>query len=230
MRALLLAIAISLTGLVVGACDKGTPVTPAGATLLVTANPAQIAVEGTSTITVTALRSNGTPVNPGTEIRLDTNLGTVPAIVTTDDRGFATAILRGDGRSGTAKVTARSGVATAATVDVKVGAKVDKVTLQPTPTSIDTSATRIVSLLAVVRDDQGQPVPGVGVTFGTEAGKLASLGAIILTNSRGEATDDLTVRPGDASTQTDGMIAVTATATGGGGTATATAQVLLHGS
>jgi len=90
MRALTTIVAISLTALGLTACDKGVPTAPAGATLVLTASPLTIPTStGTSTITVTALRSGGQPVNPGTEIRLDTTLGTIEPIVTTDERGQA---------------------------------------------------------------------------------------------------------------------------------------------
>src|SRR6185503_2151782 len=69
MRALPTIVAISLTALGLMACDKGIPTAPAGTTLVVTANPVTIPNQnGTSTITITALRSGGQPVNPGTEI------------------------------------------------------------------------------------------------------------------------------------------------------------------
>ncbi len=228
MRALPTLIAISLTTLGLGACDKGIPTAPDGAKLTITASPLQISARGTSTITVTALRSSGIPVNPGTEIQLDATLGSVPDVVTTDERGIARATLTGSGVAGTAKVTARSGTAEAATVEVQVGFKVDRITLQATPTSIDVEATSNVTLLAVVRDDLGQPLPGANVVFGTEAGTLASRGAIVVTNQRGEATDHLTVSPTDAATVASGTLRVTAEVSGGGGSATATSDIAIR--
>src|ERR1044072_1567713 len=134
MRALPTIVAISLTALGLTSCDKGIPTAPAGAVLVLTASPLTIPTStGTSTITVTALRSGGQPVNPGTEIRLDTTLGTIEPIVTTDERGQAVAILRGTGTGGEATVTARSGTAAAVTLKVNIGNPAETVTVTAVP-------------------------------------------------------------------------------------------------
>jgi hypothetical protein len=220
MRAARTILAISLTALALAACDKGDPVAPTGAKLTITANPAQIAANGTSTIRVRAVRASGLPVNPGTEIRLFTTLGTIDEVVTTDDSGFAIAELHGTGQQGTAKVTASSGGAAEATADVVIGQKATTLTLQGAPSSIDPTTTTRVTLTALVRDDRGDPIPDVLVVFTTEAGSLASRGTGVRTNSRGVATDTLTVTAANASAVSDAIITVNATATSGGGTAT----------
>ena len=248
MRALPSILAISLTALNLLACDKGSPTAPPGAKVFLSVSPLQIGANGTAVVTVTVLRSSGQPVNPGTEVRLDTSLGTleplvagtVPMatvstesagatlIVTTDQRGIADALLRGSGQSGTAKVTARSGTAEAATADVKVGVKVDKITLTATPATIPPGEAAHVSLLAVVRDDQGQPIPDANVIFTTNVGRLASQGAIVVTDARGQARDTLDASA-DAVDTSGGTITVTAQAAGGGGSITATATITVRG-
>lgn len=90
-------------------CDKATPTAPSGSILSISANPRQISVSGTSTISIVGRRSNGSPLAEGTEIRLAANIGTVDQLVTLDRNGEATAILRGDGRIGVATVTATTG-------------------------------------------------------------------------------------------------------------------------
>jgi hypothetical protein len=178
------------------ACDSASPVAPTGTLLSISASPNEIGTNGTSSIRVTALRSNGTPVNPGTIIRLDTTLGTIDEQVETDDQGVGRATLTGDGRVGTATVTARSGSAEAATVDVMVGKVASSVSLQATPPSIpETGGT--VELLALVRDDQGQQLAGATVNFTTEIGTLASSGGFQVTDSTGQASDVLTVLEDD---------------------------------
>ncbi|HEV8578518.1 MAG TPA: PKD domain-containing protein [Thermoanaerobaculia bacterium] len=175
-------------------CDKATPVAPSGSTLTISANPAKIeTATGTSTIRVTALKPNGTPVNPGTEIRFATDLGTIDEVATTDSSGVARATLRGDGRIGTAKVSATTGgVAMAATIEVEVGTSAKTIVLQPTPTSLPDTGGR-VTLLAIVRDSRGQALAGQGVNFTTDVGQLGSRGSIVTTNAAGEARDTLNV-------------------------------------
>src|SRR5215210_2642976 len=94
-------------------CDKATPVAPTGSILSLSANPTKIGLNGTSTITVVGRKPDGNPLNPGTEIRLSTDLGTIsPSVVQVDSGGRATATLRGDGRPGPAKITAATADAT----------------------------------------------------------------------------------------------------------------------
>jgi hypothetical protein len=244
MRALPI-LAISLTALALGACDAGTPTAPAGAKLCLSASPLQIGANGTSIITVTVLRSSGQPVNPGTEVRLETTAGSLeeipsgtqaaPAaskaatlIVTTDERGIATARLRGDGTAGTAKVTARSGGAELVTLDVKVGAKVARLTVQANPSSVDPLVVSRVTLLIVVFDELGDPAVGANVVVTTEAGRLDNGGHVVTTNQRGEVVDTLTINVNAASSQTDGAVTVSILAQGGGGNATGTVNILLR--
>lgn len=191
---LCLSLVLAVAGL--AACDKASPVAPAGTVLSVTANPTQIGANGTSQVRVVALKPNGTPVNPGTQIRLSTNLGTIEPLVTVDRDGIATATLRGDGRIGTAEVTASVGADTAASVQVQVGQAAANVGLQATPPSIpETGGT--VTLLALVRDPSGQPLPNATVNFRSEIGSLTSGGGFRVTNASGQATDRLIVSESD---------------------------------
>jgi len=93
-------------------CDKATPVAPAGVVLTISASPSQVALNGTSTITVIGRKPDGQPLNPGTEVRFSTNIGSVnPLIANVGSGGIATTIFSGDGRSGTATITASTGSA-----------------------------------------------------------------------------------------------------------------------
>jgi len=229
MRVLPRTVAICLTALALSACDKGIPTAPAGTTLLVTASPTTIPTQtGSSTITVTALRSGGQPVNPGTEIRLDTTLGVIEPIVVTDERGQAVATLRGTGVGGAATVTARSGTATAATVTVNIGAVVTAVTVSASPASIPAEEAATVSILAVVRGGGGQAIEGATVVFTTDAGRLASQGAIVHTNARGEARDTLNAGT-EAVIGAGAAIRVTAQASSGGATVAGTVDITVRG-
>jgi adhesin/invasin len=228
MRLRLVAAAISLTLFGLVACDKGTPTAPAGTKLVVTASPLVIPPTGTATVTITALRSTGQPVNPGTEIRLDTTLGTIDPIVTTDERGQAVATLHGTGVGGEATITARSGTADPATVKVNIGAKADKVTVIPTPASIPGDESASVALVAIVRDAGGRPVEGANVNLTTSAGRLASQGTTLVTNAQGEVRDTLTASA-DAVANAGTAIRVTAQAASGGASVTGTVDIAIRG-
>ena len=66
-------------------------------------------------------------------------------------------------------------------------------TLQANPSSVPEAGTESpVILTALVRDNLGDPLEGVGVNFLTEVGDLASGGVIVRTNADGVATDSLT--------------------------------------
>lgn len=208
LSALLLVLCLPLV-VAGGGCDSANPVAPAGTTLSVTATPSRIAADGVSVIRVTALRANGTPVNPGTEVRLDTTLGTIDALVQVDDGGVAQAMLRGDGRIGTATVSARAGSTEAATVEVEIGEFARDIRLQATPSQVGPDES--VDLLALVRDDEGRPLSGANVNFQSQVGTLASGGRIKITDASGAVTDRLTVSQDDIDAFNQPSFNVTAT-------------------
>lgn len=192
---LLLSLLLALClGLALG-CSKATPVAPSGATLAISANPARIDTSGSSMITVFGQKANGSVLDPGTVIRFSTDKGTIDATATIKD-GQASAVLRGDGTTGTATVTATTGASVTAMTKVVIGpARVPTtITLQATPPSIDNTKNTNITLLAIVRDDQGQPLPGAQVDFQTDLGTLASGGGLVRTDASGQATDTLTVK------------------------------------
>jgi PKD repeat protein len=117
---------------------------------------------------------------------------------------------------GTATVSAYSGSVEPVTTEVEVGSLVAAITLTADPTSLPETGGE-VTLLALVRDDTGQPLPGATVNFRTEAGTLASGGRFITTDENGEATDTLTVSAADAQGEPDDRITVTVEAGGEGG-------------
>jgi hypothetical protein len=209
------------------ACSEGTPVAPKGTVLHISAYPTRIGKTGTSALTVQALRVNGNPVNPGTEIRLSSTIGIVDPVIYTDNDGVAHGTLRGDGRVGTATVSAYSGGTDTATTDVAVGALATSISLSVDPTSLPESGGR-VDLIALVRDDQGQPLPDASVNFRTEAGSLASGGAFLTTDANGQATDRMDVSAADTASQPDHIITVTAESGGSGGVISATANITIQ--
>jgi len=191
LRAFRTAVALGALLLPLG-CPEGTPVSPAGSVIRISVSPTRITKSGTATVTLQVLRGNGNPVNSGTEVRLSTTIGTIDPVVYTNSDGVATATLHGDGRAGTATITAYSGSVDPVTADLAIGSAAASIRLQVTPTSVpETGGT--LELLALVRDDQGEPLADAAVNFATDAGTLDSGGSFIVSDENGEARDLLTV-------------------------------------
>jgi hypothetical protein len=234
-----------LAMLAVAGCDKASPVAPSGSILAVSANPSRIALNGSSTITIIGRKPDGNPLNPGTEIHLSATLGSIPSIVTTNSSGTATATFQSNGRLGTARISAAVGTApagggtttsdtpppstpTSASIDVQVGSVTTTIILQPTPTTLPASG-GTVSLLAVLRDDSGQPIANQGVNFTTDLGTLGSRGNTVTTNSSGVARDTLRLSEQDLANNAS-SVTVSVHATGAAGAAvTQTATIHIQG-
>ncbi|MGB6848894.1 MAG: PKD domain-containing protein [Thermoanaerobaculia bacterium] len=216
--------------LVTPACDKATPVAPTGASITLSASPERIEKVGQTTIAALLRKSDGSRVNPGTEVTFTTTLGVLAEnVVPTDDGGVALTTLRGDGRVGTATVVANSGGASEASVDVAIGSFAFSVTLVATPGTISRSGGG-VDLLATVRDDFGQLVSGIAVTFDSELGVLNSRGSPVLSNNLGEARDRLAVSGSDITVLVTSSFVVSAlAATEGGSLIEATATIQIEG-
>jgi hypothetical protein len=165
-------------------CDKATPVAPTGTTLTISASPTKIGLSGSSTITVVGRKPDGNPLNPGTEVRLSTDRGTVsPSVVQVDSSGRATSTFRGDGRSGAAKVTASTADATAE-ISIQVGESAETkpsliVSISPNTVRVGESAT--VTIIARNAD-------GSTVGAGEEIIVTSNLGTF--TNSRPKTKAD----------------------------------------
>jgi hypothetical protein len=190
----------------VAGCDKATPVAPAGTILTISANPSQVALNGRSTITVVGRKPDGNPLNPGTEVRLTAERGTIDSIVTTDSNGTATATFRADGRAGAVKVSAATGGGDAkAETSVQVGQSTDQkptVLVSVTPSTIGLNGTATVTVIA--RNSDGSPVAaGTRVNLTTTLGSLSPTNPTVQGNS-GTATSTLSAG------NREGMATVTA--------------------
>jgi PKD repeat protein len=190
-------------------CSEGTPVAPAGTILRVSAYPTRIGTAGQSTVTISAYRSTGNPVNPGTEVRLSSTIGAVEPVAYTNDSGQAYAQLRGDGRVGTATVSAFSGGVEPVTIDIAIGQLAASMSFQVTPSSVAETGGTL--------DDVSQPLAGAQVNFRSEVGTLDSGGRFITTDADGEATDRLVVTAADLQLVGDDNFQVTAEVGGTGG-------------
>ncbi len=174
------------------ACDKASPVAPTGAILTVTANPSRVGINGTATITILGRKADGNPLNPGTEVRLSSDRGTVDPVVQFGDGGVATAVFRADSRSGPVTVTALTGGGMSmATTMIQVGESDETrptVTVSINPSSIRAGETATVTIIA--RNSDGTSVDaGLPVTLTTTLGTLNPSRPV--TDSNGTATATL---------------------------------------
>jgi Invasin, domain 3/Bacterial Ig-like domain (group 1) len=184
-------------------CDKATPVAPTGTVLTLSANPSKIGLNGRSTITIVGRKPDGNPLNPGTEVRLTTDRGTIDPVVTVGQGGVATATLRADGRPGTATVSAATADASVDT-SVQIGESDDTrptLIVTASPNNVPVGGTATITVIA--RNADGTPVA---------AGQQ-----VILTSNLG------TIEPNRPRTQNDGTATATLRAGDQAGTATITA-------
>lgn len=150
--------ALLILPLLAVACDKApNPVAPTGSVITIAANPARIAPNGTSTLTLSGFRPDGNRLNPGTQIRLTASLGSLSAnIVEIGADGFATATLNGDGRTGDSTVSAKLTTDTAeSTVTVKIDAPKPSLIIVPARTEVEPGEESFVTIFA--RDENGNP-------------------------------------------------------------------------
>jgi hypothetical protein len=134
-RALVL---VALCGLTVAACDRVPLFAPSGSTVSLVASANSLEVNGSAEITAFVIEGGfsapasptapgevapgvGTPVHDGTLVVFSTTLGRLDPTEAETKDGHATVRLVGDGRSGTAVVTAFSGAATS-TLELAIGA------------------------------------------------------------------------------------------------------------
>ena len=221
---------VLLVLLVAAACDKSAFVAPAGSTITLFTTSTVLGVNGEALITALVLESGqfgdtpttpgqpttpsgtrgGTPVNDGTLVAFSTTLGFIePEARTTN--GLALARLLGDGRSGTATVTAVSGAATK-TLEIKIGsagATRTVVTANPPVLPFGGGTTFIT---ARVEDAGGNGLMGVPVNFSSSTGFFSLTAAI--TDERGLATTTFTT------TSTATVTAATGSAAGQSGSVT----------
>ncbi|MFA4016226.1 MAG: hypothetical protein RUDDFDWM_001329, partial [Candidatus Fervidibacterota bacterium] len=144
--------------------------TPAREVLIITANPATLVANGTSTSTITArlVDLDGKPVQ-GVAVRFSTSLGSIKAVTdVTDANGEATATLTAGVKAGVAIVTVRAATAEAS-IDVPIFPDAPQfirlTTYVPQPPLYADGFTQ-VKVIAEVTDANGNWVlPGTSVTF-----------------------------------------------------------------
>ncbi len=140
--------------------------------------------------TSTTTAGAGTPVQNGTLVSFTTTIGRIePSEARTNNGQVRVKFISGS-QSGTATITAFSGGASGKLENLKVGtAAADRVLLSATPQTLPPSG-GTTTITARVEDTSGSGIPGVPVTFTTDAGTLSS--SSVITDSSGVAATILT--------------------------------------
>lgn len=191
------------------ACDSANPVAPTGSVLSINANPTQISLSGSSSqITVTGFKPDGNPLNPGTQVLVGTDVGNLfdaasggnlVSTIEVGGNGQAVAFLRGDGRTGSATVTATltTGGEASATATVQIGetdTSRPTVVIDANPTIIPTNGVSRINMLG--RNSDNSPVgAGQRIRLTADLGTLVRDGGGVgdpvvseaLTDANGEA-------------------------------------------
>lgn len=185
-------------------CNQARDVASGGSHLFLTADPQQINVDGTSTLTVTGADENGKPMADGTVIsfRVD-QAGRVSPSPVHLQGGHAVSTFYAVNYAGDVTVTALSGSVEANAVITIADTRKKNVFVSAEPATLPPGGgTSIIS--AVVTDDSGKALKGVGIQFSATAGTLQSGGRLIQTNSNGLAADTLnTIQSTNITARTD---------------------------
>jgi len=210
--------AVALAFISLASCEEAPLTAPNGSTIFLQANPGfVIANGGISVVTAVVTEPAGTFVPDGTEVFFFTTLGRIDQTGKTV-RGIARVNFVSDSRSGRATVTAISGQAGATnpTVEIAIGSALpSRVNVAADPQRLTTQ--RNARIVATVFDEFGNPVQNVPVSFSIDGSlveeTLDSGGALLYTNSNGQATDTLRTQAPIGLGQKD--VTVTATTANG---------------
>lgn len=200
---------MGVTTLVAVGCDKVPLTAPASSTITLSAPTRTLPTGGSTQLSAIVMEPAGTPVQDGTSVRFQTNLGRLEPADAHTRGGVATTTFFAGDVSGAAEVKALSGPAGSATtganatatnaVTILIGnAAVGSVTVRSSAGSVPATG-GTVDIVATVLSDGGTsggtavaggPMPGIQVTFSTTAGTLS--GTREITDGNGEAKTRLT--------------------------------------
>ena len=177
------------------ACDKAQLMAPTSSTITVSAPTRVLPSDGSTAITAFVVEQSGTPVQNGTTVRFTATLGRVEPAEAQTRNGLASTTFFAGNNSGIAEIRATSGAAVGGTdktnvVQLTIGtAAVNSVTVRANPGSVGPGG-GLVELTATVVGENGQGLPGVGVTFNADQGTLSA--SSVTTGASGEARTTLT--------------------------------------
>ncbi len=172
-----------------------------------------VPINGSAEVIATVTESSGTPAHNGTMVNFTSSFGRMEPSEAPTSGGRAVARFIGNS-SGTARISAFSGSATAEITDVKVGgAAAGAIAMRANPASLPQGG-GTVQVIAIVRDTSGNPLPGAPVSFTTDQGNLGSTSAITDADGQAETT---------ISTNRDAVVTATVIS---GVTATTTVRII----
>lgn len=205
----------SLMLVLLPSCELVDLTAPLESTISISANPLFIAAGSRSAITVVISRADGVPVADETVVTFTTTLGTIPLQADTRN-GVANVELTSGGEKGVAFIVARSGTLESS-VDVTIGAIVANIVVAATPASLGPDGGSS-TITATVFGDDGEPLDDAPVAFSTDAGTLASGGAVLRSGPDGQVEDML-------STEQSATVTATAATVSGSGVVSASITV-----
>lgn len=172
------------------ACDKVPLTAPTQSFIQLFATGSSVAPDGSLEIVANVTEQAGTPVQNGTVVTFVTSIGRMDPAEARTHNGKATARLIADGRSGVATVTAFSGAAESATLEIPIGAAaIGTFSVSASPATLP-SGGGSAQVTARARDAAGNPLAGVQVTFSTTAGTVSP--GVATTDAAGDARTTLT--------------------------------------
>jgi hypothetical protein len=127
---------------------------------------------GTGAPTTTSTPGSGTPVHNGTLVSFTTTIGRIEPAEARTQNGQVRVKFLAAGQSGTATITAFSGGASGRIENLRVGtAAAERVIVTASPQTLSPSG-GTTQIAARVETESGIPLPGVPVTFTSDAGLL----------------------------------------------------------
>ena len=200
-------VAVTILAMAFGSlsCEKMPLTAPSGTFITLLASSGSIGVDGSAEITAILTEGGftpsddpnqggsvtpgvGTPVHNGTVVTFFTTLGRIDPTEASTRGGKVTVRIFGDGRSGTAKITAVSGPASQ-TLELAIGTSTaDRVSITARPTSLPAGGGQS-TIEARVIDIAGNALSGVTVSFQATAGSIVP--SSTTTNTSGTATATL---------------------------------------
>jgi PKD domain len=172
-------------------CTAPSDVAHGNSSLIVSADPPQIGLNGTSVLTVVGADGDGNPLPDSTVVSFTVDeAGSISPSSVHLQNGRGTATYHASFVDGDMTITASSG-SVEATTTVTVSDEINQnVFLSANPATLPNGGGTSV-ITAAVTDGSGQPLQGIDLTFSTDAGTLQSGGAVVATDSTGVAQDVL---------------------------------------
>jgi hypothetical protein len=183
---------VVLSTLAVAGCssDKHTLLAPGDALISMTPTVPLVTVNGSVEVTVQASKSDGSPVDDGTEVFLSASRGEFDTPKVRIQDGRATAVYNATGDAGLVELYAESADARGQYVLPTASGRVTRLSLSAAQNAVPHGGGS-VDLKATAFNESGQRVVGAPVSFQATTGSFTPF-APVLTNDNGEAVARLT--------------------------------------